>query len=362
VEEVDEVHVVGAGPAGAALAYFAGLKGYRVIVHDVAPAPGLKPCGGLVPRQVEEYLRIPDEVKLNEVRGFRVYLDGELLWEKHGGLWGWLINKPLLLKTLLSAAEQVRYKSYVRVRESGPAVLRDGTRIPEGSVVVAAGPLWAGAPADKIMAVQCIVESGEDFEAPDTIELWFDSSLTGYYWFFPVSERVARVGVGGYASVDELIERLRGFMERHPGLGGRGGYRVVEPIRGSSLVVAGPSRRLLEAPNPVIGEAAGLVYPISGEGIRPAIASAKAVVEKWETGRSPWKTLSGMVTWMRRQRRLLDMVAKASPSARAAVLRSLPLEASMGIALGEASTSMLLRIALKAPGAVARVIKAMLSE
>ena len=354
----EEIHVVGAGPAGAALAYYASLRGYRVIVHDVAPAPGLKPCGGLVPRQVEEYLRIPDEVKLNTVRGFRVYLDGELLWEKHGGLWGWLINKPLFLKTLLSHAEEVRFRSHVEAGSRGSARLRDGTRIPEGRVVIAAGPLWREAPRDRIMAVQCVVETREPLEAPDTIELWFESTLTGYYWFFPVSERRVRVGVGGYAEADELIEKLNRFMAVHPEL--RKGFERLEAIRGSSLVVAGPSRELLEAPNPVIGEAAGLVYPISGEGIRPAIASAKALVEKWETGRSPWKTLSKIITWMRRQRRLLDVVAKASPEARAAVLRSLPLEASMGIALGEASTSMLLRIALKAPAAVAKAIKIML--
>jgi len=328
-----EFHVIGAGPAGAAFAYFAGLKGYKVNVYEMLPAPGLKPCGWAVPRKVNEILKIPSEFILTEIRGVRVYLDGRLVGERReGGVWGYIVNKPLLIRYLLEQAERVEYRVRACVGRQG-LVIGSMLKAESSSVVVAAGNLWSGAPRDRIYAVQVLLEFDKKLEDSDVVEIWFDSRMVGYYWFFPEGEKRARVGVGGYEEPQSLLERLERFLSEHPKakLGTR-----IEPVRGSHIVVSGPQQHLMDGIPPVIGEAAGLVYPISGEGIRPALESGKKLLEALESGKPLSKLMEKTVSVMKRQKKLLDIVKRAPPRLRAAVLEKLPIEATIALALGDA--------------------------
>ena len=327
-----EFHVIGAGPAGAAFAYFASLKGYKVNVYEMLPAPGLKPCGWAVPEKVNEILRIPSELVLTEIRGFRVYLDGRLVGEKReSGVWGYIVNKPLLIRYLLEQVERVEYRVRARVDKRG-LVVGGEPRADSGSVVVAAGNLWSGAPRDRIYALQALLEFDRRLEEPDTVEIWFDSSMVGYYWFFPEGGKRARVGVGGYEEPKCLLERLERFLREHPvaKLG-----TCVEPARGSHIVVSGPQQHLMDGSPPVIGEAAGLVYPISGEGIRPALESGKKLLEALEGGKQLSKLMEKTVSIMKKQKKLLDAIRRAPPRLRATVLERLPVETSVALALGD---------------------------
>jgi len=327
-----EFHVIGAGPAGAAFAYFASLKGYKVNVYEMLPAPGLKPCGWAVPGKVNEILKIPSELILTEIRGFRVYLDGKLVGErKEGDVWGYIVNKPLLIRYLLEQAERVEYRVRARVDKRG-LIVGNELRANNSNVVVAAGNLWDGAPRDRIYAVQVLLEFDRRLEEPNIVEVWFDSSMVGYYWFFPEGEKKARVGVGGYEEPRGLLERLERFLREHPvaKLG-----TCVEPVRGSYIVVSGPQQHLMDGRPPVIGEAAGLVYPISGEGIRPALESGKKLLEALEDGKPLSKLMEKTVSAMKKQKKLLDVIRRAPSRLRAAVLERLPVETSVALALGD---------------------------
>lgn len=327
-----EFHVVGAGPAGAAFAYFASLKGYGVSVYEMLPAPGLKPCGWAVPRKVDEVLKIPSEFVLSEIRGYRVYLDGRLVGERReGGVWGYIVNKPLLIRHLLRQAERVEYRTRARVNEKG-LIINNMLKAESSDVVIAAGNLWKDAPRERIYAVQVLLEFEKKLEEPDVVEIWFDSDMVGYYWFFPEGEKRARVGVGGQEEPQSLLERLERFLREHPVA--KFGMRV-EPIRGSYIVVSGPQQHLMDGSPPVIGEAAGLVYPISGEGIRPALESGKKLLEAIESGKPLSKLMEKTVSVMRKQKKLLDAVKRAPPRLRAAVLEKLPVEVSVALALGD---------------------------
>ena len=321
-----DVAVIGGGPAGASLAYFLGLKGYRVAVYDMAPRPALRPCGWLVPVQVRELVDIPGDFVINEVRGYRVYLDGSLIGEGHGRLLGYLVDKPRLIKYFLEQAD------YHPRTYATPSSVKARER-----VVIATGVYWWGHGGDKILAVQAVYRLNGLEE--DVAEIRFESNLVGYYWVFPLDRSRAKIGVGGYASYRELVERLQALTRSL-------GAERLTPIEGSPIYVGGVDADALRAETPRIGEAAGFVYPISGEGIRPSIASAKAISEAIAGGKDPVKLVKDVVRWIRMQRLLLNAVRRSSPEKRAEILRRIPVEDSIGIALGTLPAHRLVRLAV----------------
>ncbi len=329
-EQAADVIIVGAGPAGASLAYFLSLKGYRVTVYDMAPRPATRPCGQLVPVQVEELIRIPDEIVLAEVRGYRVYLDGKLIGEKHGVKLGYVIDKRRLLENLLEQADR-RFRVHVSVER---AVKEMKWR---EAFVIATGVYW-WREGDKILAVQARYKLRDREE--DVVEIMFDSSLVGYYWVFPLGKGIFEIGVGGYASYNELVSRLERFAKS------LGAERVSE-IAGSPIYVGGAVPEALRSRTPRIGEAAGFVYPISGEGIRPSIASAKAYSNAMLKGVDPVAQLKNVIRWIRMQRTLLDTVKRSSPRLRARILASIPVDDAVGIALGTLPATRLITLAAK---------------
>ncbi len=343
-----DVAVVGAGPAGASLAYFLALRGFRVTVYEALPRPGLKACGWLVPEPVSRLLRIPPDLVIAEVRGYRVYLDGELLGEGYGRLLGYIVDKPGLLRWLLEQSEL-----------RAPAPVRLGARgaLPEAreAVVVATGFhwWWPRRAGDHILAVQAVYEVGGAEEG--VVEIWFDRNLVGYYWVFPLGRGRAKVGVGGYAGYGELRARLEAFASRL-------GAKRIGPLEGAPIYVGGVDLGALRGPVPRIGEAAGFVYPISGEGIRPSIASARALADRITSGVDPLARLRGVVAWIAAQRVLLQAVRRGTPEFRASVLRSLSVEDSIGLAMGEMSLARLLSLAARlAQRGVASVLREMVS-
>lgn len=344
--------VIGAGPAGAAFAHLASEKGYRVLVLDQAPWPGFKACGWAVPRQIERTIRIPTEVILTEIKRFRVYLDGRPVQEGEEGLWGFIIDKRSFLEYLVSNAE-LKTKTHVEISfKPRPRVVDDKAPKPSLSYVLAPGSSGLS-DTDLIYAVQVIARTSRDVD-PEMVELYFERSLVGYYWVFPRGTRVLDIGVGGYRDPKELVEMLKKFTEKLSEE--RGGLEVIEGPKGAWINVGGVNTQFFNATPPVIGEAAGFVYPITGEGIRPSIVSAAAAFNRLE-GRSLPREFDQTVRWIGIQRKLLDMVKKSSPDSRARIIETLPLELFIGIGLGELSFMQLLRALPRLPRGVASVLK-----
>ena len=342
--------IAGAGPAGALAARLLSDKGYRVRVYD--PAPGFKPCGWAVPVQVERVYKIPGEAVLTEIRGFRVYLDGEPVHEEYGRLWGYIVDKPRMIASLLEGVEVekrglrlVPGDDGAPVVEAPPISPREGVIVATGSQALASGRF--GSDRDMIYAVQTILpwRSGYD---EDVIEMWFESSLVGYYWVFPRPGLGLDVGVGGYEEPRRLVDMLKVFVKKRFGV-------EASTVKGAWINIGGARAELLSREQPVIGEAAGFVYPISGEGIRPSMVSAKALIAMLEGGKRP-SEFDSTVRWIGIQRRLLDRALSISPQRRAALLRSLPTRLFVSIGLGELSIREALAAAARLPAATAKLI------
>ncbi|BEP18160.1 NAD(P)/FAD-dependent oxidoreductase [Pyrofollis japonicus] len=348
--------VVGSGPAGASFAFYASNKGYKVIVYDIHE-PGSKPCGWAVPGSIEHFIKIPKEFILTEIKGFRIYLNNQLIKEHSGGHWGYIINKPGFLKYLISSSEFIRKP--VRLREDLSPIGVD----PREETIIAVGSIGAYGYIHKngvevINAVQRILELKEPLDDVNTIEFWFDENLIGYYWVFPRGERVVDIGVGGLESFDKLVYRLEVFTREY--------LRSVKAekssaIKGARIIASNVNKELfMRERSPVVGEAAGFVYPLTGEGIRPSVASSYALFQSIDKGVDRVSVISNIIEWISRQRKLLDRVKAVSPKTRAAVLESIPLDVFTAIGLGELNLKKTLRIITKMPLSVARVLKALL--
>ncbi|HTI51114.1 MAG TPA: NAD(P)/FAD-dependent oxidoreductase, partial [Planctomycetaceae bacterium] len=168
-------------------------------------------------------------------------------------------------------------------------LMTSGTR--DSEVVVLAQEIEFEMTADQ--RCECRVEE----QVP---ELFFCEDLKGYGWCFRKGNFL-NVGLGREgearlsAHVDQFIDRL---VSR-----GRIPYGLTKRFHGHAYrLYLGPPRTPTDDRVLLIGDAAGLAYPQSGEGIRPAIESGLlAAATILETPRQYWNQLAS-----RLQRKMLE--------------------------------------------------------
>ena len=112
----------------------------------------------------------------------------------------------------------------------------------------------------------------------DTPELYFSPDLLGYGWCFRKGD-ILNVGLGR-ADPRGLSGHVQEFVEwKIP-------FEIPAP-RGHAYLLYGSSPRKISGPGwMLIGDAAGLAYPFSGEGILPAIESGLLAAETIARGES----------------------------------------------------------------------------
>src|SRR5205085_2186213 len=130
----------------------------------------------------------------------------------------------------------------------------------------------------------------------------------GYGWIFPKGDHV-NVGVGGWGSegprLREQLNRLCTEYGIDPA--------DVTGLRGHRLPLRRPSTRLAGERALLVGDAAGLVDPVSGDGIYEALVSAQLAAEAITTG-----TID---TYASKLRERLDPLASAGWGAKVALDR-----------------------------------------
>ena len=105
----------------------------------------------------------------------------------------------------------------------------------------------------------------------DTPELYFCRDLKGYGWCFRKGDYL-NVGLGreGSQGLAEQLDDFCDFLRQR----GRIPKNIPDKFHGHAYLLYGHSaRKLLDDGVLLIGDAAGLAYPESGEGIRPAVES-----------------------------------------------------------------------------------------
>nr|WP_218852086.1 geranylgeranyl reductase family protein [Nocardioides panaciterrulae] len=311
--------VVGAGPAGSAAAAWSARAGLDVVLADAAVFPRDKTCGdGLTPRAIGELQRLglEDWLRAHTVnQGLRAHGFGQtLLLPWPGGSlpdWGSAVARTELddhlrttaIKAGATAVDgakaidvhledgRVVAVTFERTGAGGSSrfevrcrrlVVADGVRSPLGRLL---GREWH---RDTVYGV-----AGRSYVSSTmSDDPWISSHLelrgadgeilSGYGWIFPLGTGEVNLGVGTLATAkrpaDVAIKPLMRFYadERRAefGLGEelRMPTSALLPMGGAVSHVAGPNWAL-------IGDAAGCVNPLNGEGIDYGLETGRLVAE-----------------------------------------------------------------------------------
>ncbi|MFQ5731718.1 MAG: NAD(P)/FAD-dependent oxidoreductase [Planctomycetaceae bacterium] len=291
--EHHQVLIVGGGPAGSSCAKRLGRRGVDVLVLDKQTFPRDKTCAGWVTPPVFDALGIdpadyPADNVLQSITGFRTgLLGGREVQTQYDKVVSYGIRRCEFDHFLLQ-----RCGAPTRLGEPLKSLERDGNGwIANGEIhadlVVGAGGHFCPVarrlgnrkqPQASVVAAQEIEfeVSPEKLDqgsiAGETPELFFCRDLQGYGWCFRKGNYL-NIGLGR-VDRDRLSEHVADFC-RFLRLSGKVACEIPQKLHGHAY-------QLYERINPtlcddgvlLIGDAAGLSYPQSGEGIRPAVESA----------------------------------------------------------------------------------------
>jgi len=151
------------------------------------------------------------------------------------------------------------------------------------SIVARRLKLYRHDPEHWVVALRCYYENVADLT--DQIELHYvDEVIPGYFWIFPLENGFANVGIGMlHAYIKDrnidLREALRNSIESPYFRNRFTNARPLEKPVGWNLPVGSIRRRSYGDGFMLLGDAAGLIDPFTGEGIGNAMYSARFAIQ-----------------------------------------------------------------------------------
>ena len=320
-----DVVVVGAGPGGAATAYWAASAGLNVLLLDKATFPRDKVCGdGLTPRAVAELVRMGVPLRAEDGwirnRGLRVHGGGhtvELPWPELSSYpsYGLARRRTGLDHLLVEHARAAGAKVLDGTAVTGPLVDERTGRVvgvtakgEAGEVVTFRAPLVVAADGvssrlatalgraprpDRPMgvAVRTYFRSPlhDDEWMTSYLELWdgepgASNLMPGYGWIFPLGDGTVNVGLGSVSSTSaatkvDYRELFATWMANAPAQWEFTPENQDGAVRGAALPMGFNRGPLYGNGVMLVGDAAGMVSPFNGEGIAYALAAGRLAAE-----------------------------------------------------------------------------------
>lgn len=287
--------IVGGGPAGSTCARFLRTAGWDVVILDRAVFPRDKVCAGWLTPEVFAALELnPEDYRaagliLQDIRRFRTGVLGRPLIETtYHDVVSYAIRRYEFDAFLLH-----RSGATVTDGTALTSLRRDGDRWVANDAITARVVIGAGGhfcPVAKLVRgdarrdsvvvareAEVRLEGSEDVRIPTAPQLFFCHDLDGYAWCVRKGDYV-NVGIGrrdkeGFGRhVDQFARYLEdsGTFGRASRVRWRGHAYLASGIGAHPVVADGLM---------LIGDAAGLAYPESGEGIRPAIESGRLAAD-----------------------------------------------------------------------------------
>lgn len=280
-----DVIIVGSGPAGTTTGYHLARAGFKVLMLEKEKLPRYKPCAGALALRVLDIIDFDVSPAL-EKAVHSIYFTHKL---KRGHL----ITAPsplcymvmrdrfdhLLAEKAIEAGTEVIQESKVtdvNIHSRG-VVVSAGDRQYRGQIVVGAdGSKSAVARSLGLYSTRRLVVTiqSEVFVEPSVMDkngsrIWVDigSVPSGYAWLFPKSDHLS-MGIGVLQSKARGLKRL--FWQCLKGM--LPSYRFIR-IYTHSLSIWGGRRKIAGNRAVLVGDAAGLTDPLTGEGIYYAIQS-----------------------------------------------------------------------------------------
>ena len=288
-----DVVVVGAGPAGAsAVLELVRTSNMRILIIDKSPLPRKKPCGGAMPSSVESLLSLDlSNVIGNRTNKIKLYhnYEDEIMKEN--------IDAPLLVdrqkfdRFILEEADKISsgmldiwdncmLDVYIQNKKDINVYIRGKKCIKTRYLIGADGALGKVASQSGLMKKRKFAPSldAEIVVKPEYYMLCKDMLVMNYFclphgygWIFPKGKNVLSCGVGTWGKPVNLQQELDAFINQS--LDKNKIEKVI--VKGHPIPIYQGCKEISNQSVLLVGDAAGLVDPVTGEGIRFAIKSGK---------------------------------------------------------------------------------------
>ncbi len=292
--EIFDVVIIGGGPSGATAAFELASAGRTVLLLDRAGR--IKPCGGAVPPRLIRDFAVPDEMIVARATAARMIAPSarKVNMPIGKGFVG-MVDRDQFDEWLRSRAANAGAERRIGIFETlerddagravvcyatarGEALTRVGARVVIGADGARSAVARQALP--DVKPVPCVFAYHEVIRSPVNGDADFDETRCDvfyqghvspdfYGWVFPHGEHTS-VGVGSANKGFGLRDAV-GALRRSTGLD------ACETVRGEGAPI--PLKPLKRWDNGrdvvVIGDAAGVVAPASGEGIYYAMASGR---------------------------------------------------------------------------------------
>jgi len=298
-----DVIVSGAGPAGTTAARECAARGLSVLLLDKAEFPRDKPCGGgvtiraaaLLPFDITPVVeRVISGVTFSQSdrhRSERRSSNTVTYLTQRSRLDAFLAERAVEAGVTFRQREAVRevqrYPTHVAVRTNGHTY--------EGNTLVAAD--GANGQTAKLAGISVRPSHGIGMEGnvtprdgvpsrwTETIGFEFGGLPGGYGWLFPKGDHL-NIGLGGWRYISPTLRPRLDRMVRTFGFDPADLWGV----RGFHLPLRPEGAPLADGNVLLVGDAAGLIDPFTGEGIHAALWSGRAAAARLEAyldGRAP---------------------------------------------------------------------------
>jgi geranylgeranyl reductase family protein len=307
-----DVVIIGAGPAGSAAGHYLAKQGLDVLLLDKFDFPRDKTCGdALLPRALgvlaemdilDDLLRLgcrTSGLKIFAPRGHSTVtpIPRQKEWPSHTLVVPRLTLDHIILER--AVASGAKFQSPIHItdieQDVNGVVVKGGRRSRSVSVKARLAIVATGASPKLLLRLGLLKQTPPLMLAArayfegvsglnNHLDLHFEEvPLPGYGWVFPLPDSVANIGAGflpkgqhGPATPAAAFEHfiqiptLKEMLARAKQVGPVKGY----PLRADFATAPTFTERVI-----VVGEAAGLVNPLTGEGIDYALESGKIAAE-----------------------------------------------------------------------------------
>jgi geranylgeranyl reductase family protein len=283
-----DIIVVGAGPAGSTAAYRLAKAGASVLLLDRARFPRDKPCGGGVTGRAARLLPFSIEPVVEHVVSavdLRLRY-GKTLARGDGQPLVYMTQRKRLDHFLVQRAVEAGVELREDVKVGELEVGEDGVSVEEFEALALVGADGVngvtaralGLGGNRVVGVAFegnLAYAKMDRQAYDgRLALELGVVPGGYGWVFPKGDH-ANFGVGGWPDEGpRLRKHLRRLCEAHGA-----SFEDLEELRGYRLPLREPTATLARGRALLVGDAAGLIDPVSGDGMFEGFLSSQYASE-----------------------------------------------------------------------------------
>ena len=293
-----DVIIVGGGPAGSSLGYDLGKAGVKTLLLDKAKFPRYKTCGGIVDVKAAKSLDfdigpvVEDTISRvmisrNMGQPFVKDCDSPITYNVNRERFDYfLLQKAIEAGCTVEQGEGVKR---VEIRDGGVAAVSSNGTTYWGTILVGADGANSVVARSIGLLQDAYMGIGLEWEVevdPADLARWRGSVLldlgtipSGYAWIFPKSDHLSLGAAGAREHAKEVRGYYRAFADHW-----RQTLKPHHTIRekGHRLPIRRNGTPIQHGNILLVGDAAGLIDPLSGEGIYYAINSgqlaARAIV------------------------------------------------------------------------------------